>query len=203
MLVFGTLGPAGSNHEWVARRYLQFHGLQHARLELFADFEPAFQRLSAGDLDHIIQVAVHASVAGTVARWRNRVHVIDTFISPSQPMAVLTRADVSEPRSLGLQLATRDYVDTSRWQQLVSEPSTVDVGRGLLDGKYDSGITLLKYADRYPDRLRLLEAIGTVVDLWLVYGTEATAAGQPVIWPDSPAAQRFRAAQSPPRRSPM
>ena len=192
MLVFGTLGPAGSNHEWVARRYLDFHGLDCARVEVFSDFDQAFQRLFAGDVDHIIQVAVHASVPSTVARYRNRAHVIDTFISASQPMAVLTRADVDAPRTLGLQMATRDYVDTSGWTQLISEPSTVDVAHGLLAGRYDSGITLQRYADEYPERLRLDRDIGAVVDPWLVYGKVAVAAERPVIWPGSPAASLFR-----------
>lgn len=192
MLVFGTLGPAGSNHEWVARRYLAFHALDQARLELFADFEQAFESMFSSDVDYIIQVAVHASVPDTVARYRNRAHVIDTFISPSQPMAVLTRRDVGVPRSLGLQLATREYVDTSRWGELVPEPSTVDVGQGLLEGRYDSGITLMKYANEHSDKLRLDETIGSVVDPWLVYGQQATATDQPLIWSDSPAARRFR-----------
>ena len=191
MLVFATLGPAGSNHDWVAQRYLAFHGLTNARLVLYADFEAAFQNLLAGEVDHVVQVAVHASVPDTVARLRGRAHVIDTFLSPSQPMAVLTRRAVARPRSLGLQMATRGYVDTTRWDDLVAEPSTVDVGRGLLAGQYDSGITLLRYADEHAEMLRLDETIGTVVDPWLVYGTVATAGDAPLIWPDSPAAQRF------------
>jgi hypothetical protein len=34
---------------------------------------------------------VHPSVIQTVAKYRGRAHLIDAFISPSQPMAVLTR----------------------------------------------------------------------------------------------------------------
>lgn len=192
MLVFATLGPAGSNHDWVAQRYLAFHGLADARLELHADFDQAFESLLTGNADHVIQVAVHASVPETVARYRERAHLIDAFVSPSQPMAVLTRRDVDRPRSLGLQMATRDYVDTSRWEELVAEPSTIDVGRGLRAGKYDSGITLLRYAEAHPDDLQIDETIGTVVDPWLVYGREPMTSDTPLIWRDSPAAQLFR-----------
>jgi hypothetical protein len=119
MLVFGTLGPAGSNHEWVTKRYLAFHGMSRARLDFFSDFERAFERMFAGDVDYIVQVAVHASVPDTVVRVRDRAHLIDTFIAPSQPMAVLTRTDVDLPRSLGLQMVTREYVDTSPCAELV------------------------------------------------------------------------------------
>lgn len=195
MLVFGTLGPAGSNHAWVAERYLNFHGLDNARIELFAEFDQAFTRMIAGELDHIIQVAVHGSVTDMVARYRGRAHIIDTFISPSQPMAVLTRIGIDQPRSLGLQMATREYIDTSPWTELVAEPSTIDVGQGLLDGKYDSGITLSRIAVEHSDKLHLHQDIGSVTDPWLVYGREAVVTDQPLIWRDSPAAQRFRNSQ--------
>ena len=198
MLVFGTLGPTGSNHEWVAKRYLGFHGLNRARLELFPDFDQAFQSMFADEVDHIIQVAVHASVPSTVARFRDRAHLIDTFLSASQPMAVLSRVGVDMPRTLGLQLATREYVDTSRWDELIAEASTIDVVRGLLAGRYDSGITLLKYAQEHPETLQVDFVIGTVVDPWLVYGKVATVAERPQIWPDSPAARQFRRADHDP-----
>lgn len=192
MLIFGTLGPAGSNHDWVVQRYLEFHQLRHAQIQLFMDFDDAFQALFERQLHHIIQVAVHPSVTTTVAKYRGRAHLIDTFISPSQPMGVLTRAEIETPATLGLQLATRDYVETSRWPTLVPEVSTTTVAEGLLAGKYDSGITLLRIADQYPDRFRVDEVIGTVDDPWLVYGLEPTCQGQVQAWPESPAADLFR-----------
>ena len=148
-----------------------------------------------GHAHHVIQVAVHPATAGTVARYRGRAHIVDTFLSPSQPMAVLTRAEVETPTSLGLQMATRDYVDTTRWESLVAEPSTVSVAEGLLAGRYDSGITLSRYAEDHPDRFRVEESIGTVVDAWLVYGTEPTCTDDLVAWPDGPAARLFRGAR--------
>lgn len=114
MLIFGTLGPTGSNHEWVTKRYLAFHQLHHTRIELFMNFDDAFQAMFDGYVHYIIQVAVHPSVTSTVAKYRGRAHLIDTFISPSQPMGILTRSEVDTPSTLGLQMATRDYVDLSR-----------------------------------------------------------------------------------------
>ena len=192
MLTFATLGPKGSNHDWIAQRYLTVQGLDYAGLELFADFPAAIDAMLAGDVHHVIQVAVHGSVADIVARYRGRAHIIDTFISPSQPMAVLTRLGVDKPTSLGLQMATREYIDTSRWQTLVGEPSTVDVAHGLLEDKYDSGLTLSKFAAQYPEYFRIEETIGTVVDPWLVYGAVPTCTDNLLVWPDSPAANLFR-----------
>ncbi|MCG8509942.1 MAG: hypothetical protein MI741_12010 [Rhodospirillales bacterium] len=192
MLIFGTLGPSGSNHDWVARRYLGFHGLDDARIELFADFDEAIEAMLGGNVNHVIQVAVHPSVAATVARYRGRAHIIDTFISPSQPMAVLTRSEIDNPVSLGLQPATRDYVDVSRWKNLVPEDTTIAVGQGLLDGRYDSGLTLLRFTDQHPGRFRVDETIGEVVDAWLVYGAEPTCQDGILAWPDGPASRLFR-----------
>lgn len=197
MLTFGTLGPAGSNHDWVAKRYLKFHGLQQTQIELFTAFDAAFDALFHGQIHHVIQVAVHPSVTSTVAKYRGRAHLIDTFISPSQPMAVLTRVEVETPVTLGLQMATRDYVDTSRWSTLVPEVSTVTVAEGLLAGAYDSGLTLLRIAEQYPDRFRVDEIIGAVDDAWLVYGLEPTCQERMQAWPDSPAAALFRRRSKP------
>ena len=191
MLIFGTLGPAGSNHEWVARRYLAFHGLDAARIELFVNFDAAFASLLRGDLQHVIQAAVHPAAAASVGRYRGRAHIIDSFISASQPMGILTRSEVENPVSLGLQMATRDYLDLSRWKAQVAEPSTVDVARGLLEGKYDSGLTLLRFTEEHVGRLRVDEVIGAVVDPWLVYGTQPTCTGGVLAWKDSPAAKLF------------
>jgi hypothetical protein len=58
---------------------------------LYHDFDAAFDAMFDGRIHHVIQVAVHPSVIQTVAKYRGRAHLIDAFISPSQPMAVLTR----------------------------------------------------------------------------------------------------------------
>jgi hypothetical protein len=191
-MIFGTLGPSGSNHHWVADRYLAFQHLEETEVRLFADFDQAFTALLQGDIDFVIQVAVHPALTEMVARYRNRAHIVDTFISPSQPMAVLTRSDVDRPRSLGLQMATREYVDTSRWPTLIAEPSTVDVAAGLLQGKYDSGLTLTRILNEYPASFRLEEEIGTVVDPWIVFGREAVCGDGPLAWPDSPASRMYK-----------
>ncbi len=53
MLIFGTLGPTGSNHEWVTKRYLAFHQLRHTRIELFMNFDDAFQAMFDGRVHYI------------------------------------------------------------------------------------------------------------------------------------------------------
>ena len=102
--------------------------------------------------------------------------------------------EVTVPKSLGLQPATKAYLDTDRWERLVPEVSIMTVAEGLLDGRFDSGVTALSLADEHPGRFRIDEELGTVDDPWIVYGRERASDGGVVAWPDSPAARLFRAA---------
>jgi len=191
MLVFATLGPAGSNHQLVTQNYIHFHRLR-ARVELVLDFDDALDMLLIGEVHHIVQVAVHPATASTTAKHYRHVFVIDAFVSPSRPLGVLTRIGVDQPLSLGLQPATKEYVDTSRWSQLVPETSIASVAAGLLEGRFDSGIAALDVAAAHPDQLRVDEVIGTIDDAWLVYGREPISGGEIVAWRDSPAAALYR-----------
>jgi len=198
MLTFATLGPAGSNHEFVTERYLALHGLEGAKVLLIDDFDDALQKLADGDVDFVIQVAVHPAATDTVAQahFEYGIRVIDTFISPSRPLGVLTRADIANPRSLGLQPATKAYLDTARWETLIPEASIQTVAEGLLTGRFDSGVTALSFAEAHPGKFRIEEELGTVDDPWLVYGRARVSDGGVVAWPDSPAASLYRTALS-------
>ena len=194
MPTFATLGPSGSNHELVARRYLNFHGLDDARIVLVDGFQEALELMATGQAQHIIQAAVHPETAATVAiaHVRHAIRVIDTFIAPSHPLAILTRREVSQPRTLALQPATRDYADISPWAEIIEETSTATIAAGLLAGRYDSGLTWRHLAAEHPGQFRIDTDIGTIDDPWLVYGREGTCKDDLLAWRDSPAGKRFR-----------
>jgi hypothetical protein len=193
---FVTLGPDGSNHAWVTRRYLALHGVAgRAGLDLVADFTDGAARLLDGRADFMVQCAAHPEAAATVGGYRGRLYLVDTFISPSQPLALLRRRDAAAPRTLALQPATRDYLDLSGWARLVEEPTVSAVGEGLLSGRHEAGIAFAALAEAHPGVLRTEQFIGTVDDAWLVYGREPAAHGGLVAWRDGPAGQRLRAWQ--------
>ena len=48
--------------------------------------------------------------------------------------------------------------------------SIMHIAEGLLEGKYDSGLTTVEVAKQYKDVLRIDTRIGTVDDPWIVYG---------------------------------
>ena len=192
-LTFITLGPAGTNHELVARRYLDFHQI-NAELVLIDDFFEGLAMIDRGDADYMVQVAVHPDCADTVARghFEHGVHIIDTFISPSRDLAILTRREVETPRTLALQPATRGYADISAWTEHIAVSSIMRIAEGLLSGAYDSGLTTLEVAEAHPDKLRVDVQIGTVDDPWLIFGKARVAKGDLVAWPDSPGAAIVR-----------
>jgi hypothetical protein len=116
MLTFATLRPAGSNHEFVPERYLAFHGLDGADVVLIDNFDDALRLLADGAADIVVQVAVQPAATNTVAKahFEHGIHMIDTFISPSRPLGVLTCADTAHLKSLGLQPATKANLNTAR-----------------------------------------------------------------------------------------
>ena len=193
-LRFATLGPAGTNHDMVTRNYLAFRGLADAEVVLIDSFFDGLAMMADGGADFMIQVAVHPDCAAVVskAHFDYGIHVVDTFISPSKELGILTRAGVARPRTLALQPATSGYADISAWPEHVPAGSIMRVAEGLLDGRYDSGLTTLELAERHPGRFRVDAVIGTVDDPWLVYGRERVTGGGLVAWPDSPACRQFR-----------
>lgn len=192
-LRFATLGPEGTNHALVTRRYLAFHGIGGtAEVVLVADFAAAFAAMAGGAVEHIVMCAVHPDTTGMVAQhWRDA-PIVDTFIAPGMPLAVLTRRDVAVPRSLGHQPATLRYVDPARWEEHVPEPTIVAVADGLLAGRYDSGIAALAFGEAHPDHVRIDAVIGAPDDAWLVFGRERTCTGGLLAWRETPVAARWR-----------
>ncbi len=192
--VFVTLGPAGTNHEMVTKNYLSFRGLEDAAVILIDDFYEGLEMMSDGRADFMLQVAVHPDCAGVVAtaHFKYGIRVIDTFISPSKELAIVTRKEIAQPRTLALQPATAEYSDISGWPEQIHVSSIMRIAEGLLDGKYDSGLTTLEFAERHPERLRVDVRIGTVDDPWLVYGKRRVSSGALVAWPASPALAQLR-----------
>jgi hypothetical protein len=192
---FITLGPAGSNHEFVTRRYLDFHGLRDtATTELTPDFAQGAQALLQGRADFMVQCAVHPATVETVAKCFEGLYVIDSFISPSQDLAILQRSDVPDPQSLAVMLPTLPYIDRSRWPRIEFVETVAQVTRGLVDGTYAAGLGYASAAAMHPGRLRIAQFVGTVDDAWIVYGRTRLSAGRLTAWRDSPAGRLYREA---------
>jgi hypothetical protein len=167
---FITLGPTGTCHENALLRYLEFQGIEDARVELVADFDEGLERVHDARNSYLVQCSAHPDVHRITERYRQEVFVLDTFIYPAKEMALLVRSDVREPRSLGIVPAALGYPDLTRWETVVQELANPIVARELLAGKYDAGVTLAEYAEQYADRLRVFERYGEVDTTWVVYG---------------------------------
>ncbi len=192
-IVFATLGPSGTNHELVTRRYIDFHKIDAAEVVLVEDFNSAIDRLTAGEVDYVIQCAVHPDTPRTLGANFRDVFAVDAFISSSKDLAIVTRNDVSIPKSIGIVLpSTEKYVDLSRWSKVHAGPSIPVVFDNLLKGSYDSALVYREYADRYPDRVQIDDVIGSPDDVWIVYGRERASKGGLLAWPESAVGRKVK-----------
>jgi hypothetical protein len=191
---FVTLGPSGSNHEYVLRNYLAFHGIAHkARIDLALDFEAGAQAVLDGDADFLLQVAVHPATMATVAKYLRGLFVIDTFIAASQDLAVIRRRHAPKSSTLAVMRPTLDYTNAERWENIEYVDTVAAVTQGLIDGKYDAGLGFVSAAQAHPEMLEIEEFIGTVDDAWIVYGRTKVSSGNLLAWRDSPAAALYHA----------
>ncbi len=168
---FITLGPQGTCHENALLHYLEFQGLTEFDVDLVADLLAEIGRVREEPLTFLVQCSAHVQVHLVTERYHEEVFVVDTFIYPTKALSLLVRTDVlGEPRSLGIVSATRGYVNLSRWETVVDEPSKPVVARHLLAGHYDSGLTHVHHAEEHPEQLRVAEYYGPVNTTWVVYG---------------------------------
>jgi hypothetical protein len=193
VLVFATLGPAGTNHELVTKRYIDFHQVGGVRVELVRDFGQAIEGLRARRFDYVVQCAVHPDTPHTLGSNFRDVFAVDTFISPSRELAILTRNDITDPKSIGLVMpATENYTDLGRWPEKHPVASIPIAFENLLQGKYDSALVYRDYSEKYPDRFRVDQVISSPDDVWIVYSTNRTSGGKLLAWRGSPVGQALR-----------
>jgi hypothetical protein len=168
---FITLGPAGSCHERATRRYIRAIGLpDRAHITFVDDLVEAVERLDAGREDYIVQCSAHLNVHQATERRSGEVHVVDTFICPTRPIAILARRDVANPRTIGVPHAAVGYLEGEDWGETTLETTKPVVGLRLLEGVYDAGLTNYEQLEEHPQELRLVRYVGEVQTTWLVYG---------------------------------
>jgi hypothetical protein len=173
-----TLGPAGTCHERAAIEYMAFQGVERFELEFIGDFLDGLERIRKRDRAFLIQCSAHPKVHEVTERHWDEVFVVDTFIYPTKALAVLTRREIEEPKSLGLVPATSGYIDRGDWEEIVDVQSKPIVAEELLAGRYDSGLTHLEHLEKNEDRLRLDLEIGEIDTTWVVYGTTKRFEGE-------------------------
>jgi chorismate mutase-like protein len=182
---FAALGPAGTSAQYATRRYIEFHELRSAEIVPFTQFAEAIELVRAGKADYIVQNSAHPEVFWLTEAFKDELFVVDCFVCQTKPMGLLRQRAVAEPRSVGLIPATRGYFDVSVFPEVAYETANPIVGDNLLLGKYDAGFTFLEYAERHPDKLEVVKAVGAVDSAWLVYGAKRRANGSVLTARDS------------------
>jgi hypothetical protein len=175
---FITLGPSGTCHENALLHYLEFQGIDDFDVILTTDLLEAVVKVRDEPFAFLVQCSAHLQVHLVTERYHGEVFVVDTFLYPTKELSLLIRRDRPQPRSLGIVNATRGYTDLTRFERIVDEPSKPIVGRHLLAGDYDAGLTHLHYAHEHPDVLRVEEVYGAVDTTWVVYGARKRFHGE-------------------------
>lgn len=183
MLKIYTLGPAGSCHDHALRTYLNFQKVYSFDIVLVDDLVMAAAVAAEEGTSYVLQCSAHLNVHLVTERYRHILHVVDTFILPTQPMALLKRRDVMYPRRIGLPEPTLGYINKSDWDELIFETTKPVVAINLLNGKYDAGIAYVKTATDNPDVIEVLEVIGEVVTTWILYGPTPRYQGKIIATP--------------------
>ena len=98
---------------------------------------------------------------------------------------------MDKPHTVAIQPATESYGNLEQWEEIVPVKTIVTITEGLLAGEYDSVLTSLELAEKYPERFRVDQHIGTVDDAWLAFGKRRISDGDLVAWPTSPISKDF------------
>ena len=165
--VWVTLGPEGTNHDFVLRSHLRERGSK-ARIIHASDATGMLACCVRGEAKHMMICAAHRKAAEIVAiaQYTHGILLTDTFIATSQPLAILTRSDAERPGTIALHPATRPYTSLSEFDDVVEVTSTVAAFQGLQQGSWDSALTLRRYADT--EGLKLVRSVDAARDAWLV-----------------------------------
>jgi hypothetical protein len=174
--ILATL-PAGTNHDFVARRYAGAHGLAPEPLGCESP-RAALQAVLDFRADRALICAAHPDAPALPAEFHKRLFVVDAFVSSSKPLALVSRAQIAKPFSVGLFVATMGLADLSRWKEIVVERqgTIADVEARLAKGAYDSALVYRDFLDRAPG-YRLEEDIDSPDDAWIVFGRERIKPG--------------------------
>jgi hypothetical protein len=187
-----TLGPEGTCHERATVEYMAFQGIQDYEIELITDFFVGLDMVRETPGAFLVQCSAHPKVHEITETHWTEVFVVDTFIYPTKALAVLSRRDVEEPRSLGIVPATMGYLDLDEWEEVIPQISKPIIAEALLRGEYDAGLTHLEHFEKHPDELRLDLEIGEIDTTWVVYGRQKRFQGEVI---GIPSAQIFRQPQ--------
>jgi hypothetical protein len=175
---FITLGPPGTCHEQVLNKYLAFQGLTDANVELVGDFVEGVDRVEQEKHSFLLQCSAHTEVHTVTERYPGKVNVVDTFIYPNIPLALLIRNDAVDPKNLAVVKAASAYPDLSQWDNIIEEPANPIIARKLLEGEHQAGVTFATLAEAHSDILHVAESYGEVDTTWIVYGQRKRFAGE-------------------------
>lgn len=189
MLRFVTLGPTGSNHDYVLQRYLAARSTARSQTYFVDDFHAGAAAVVAGEADYLLQCAAHPDFAAVTGRHRPALVPVDAFVAASQNLSLVRAVGARPGGVVAVQPATREYTDLSAFSRTLALPTVSAVQEALLEGVADSGIAFSSFLDKHPGRFECLQDLGCVRDAWVLFGRGAGHAGEPLAGGDAPASR--------------
>lgn len=182
-IVFATLGPEGTCHDYVLMNYLNYQGIAEiAEIKYFSDFNQGLALLEEGKTDFVMQCSAHPEVHLFMEHDPENLPVVDTFMFPTKPLALLKRVDCENNKkvSLGLVPAGAGYLQDILHEFEVIAPygSKPLVGEALQNGEVMYGFTQEEYAYSSDTDLEIVRKFGAVVATWIIYGKTKRFAGK-------------------------
>lgn len=182
-IVFATLGPEGTCHDYVLRNYLNYQGIvEIAEIKYFSDFNEGLALLEDGKANFVMQCSAHPEVHLFMEHDPENLPVVDTFIFPTKPLALLKRVDCENDKkvSLGFVPAAAGYIQDilDEFEVIVSYESKPLVGEALQNGEVMYGFTQEEYAHSPESNLEIVRKFGAVVSTWIIYGKTKRFAGK-------------------------
>jgi hypothetical protein len=174
--VFGTIGPEGTDHERVTRRYIDFQGLLSAEVQLMLDpIKDGPDWVLEASNRFLILCDAHPKIHMVNERYPQEMVVIDNFIDATKHLSLIYRKDAPELKTIGLVEATRGYIPDlaereEKGDKIVDVQSKPVLSQMLLEGECDAGITHTSLVDEHPDLLRVEKSYGKVNTTWTVFG---------------------------------
>lgn len=174
---FVTLGPQGSCHDNAIQHYLEHHNVKMFEVIFISDFLIGLELIYRNKADYLVQCSAHPQVHLITEKYPSEIKVVDTFIFPTKEIALLERKEIKTPNTIGLVGLCEGYLEGITYSNFIYEYAKPIVGRGLLEGKYDAGITHYEYYKNFPNRFRVRKYIGQILTTWIVYGHDSIFKG--------------------------
>ncbi|MDP9607512.1 UNVERIFIED_ORG: hypothetical protein J2W38_007337 [Variovorax paradoxus] len=177
-----TLAPAGTNHDLNAQRYIDHYKIPDGEILYYEDFLKAAEDMKKGDVDLVFITPAHTQYKALLQANAGKIFKIDCFRGRTHEMALLSRATITNPRSVAYFATTAVYFDVNTFETRVTVGSNIEAGRRLVAGEFDSAFTFTSFVTENPGQFRIDKLIGESNVMWEMYSSKPATTSEVTCW---------------------